>query len=242
MELYLLYDDALNDLKYNIKNNLDKYNSSLPFLETYFSGKQYRYPLEININLPKLIINDDLPKWEQDFENSKILYESISNKVPLRYLLDERFWSYLTHTYYWEYVTNRWPAKDEKRVNEKWFFSNGSQVFSRQSLVRLWWIPTITYDEKFKDPYELTKIAFEFQDPFNQIIERKISKSNKVVKAALRAIRDVDGSQQLKSDSNRTKFGKAINTIAGVKLLDALSEDELYDMFCNEIKNIIENK
>ena len=123
---------------------------------------------------------------------------------------------------------------------ENWFFKGGNTVFSRQSLVRLWWRAECSYDENnAENPYELTKVAFDFADPFNQIIERKISKSRKVFRCALIALRDTPNSQKLKGEENRTKFGKAINTIAGVKLIELMKEDELIKMFSDIIVEIV---
>ena len=105
--------------------------------------------------------------------------------------------------------------------------------------MRLWWRAECSYDSNLEDPYELTKVAFEFADPFNQIIERRISKSRKVFRCALIALRDTPNSNKLKNDENRTKFGKAINTIAGVKLIELMTEQELIDMFSEQITYIV---
>jgi hypothetical protein len=239
-KLYLLTDKALDELKRTI--NIEKYNNSSPFIEEQFSGRQYRTSIEILAELPELYFKsrEEEPLWIQDFNNAKMLHQAInSKKVSLRYLTDERFWAYLTHTMYWDYLQKRWPATNEERIKENWFFKGGSQVFSRQSLVRLWWRAECSYDERLTDPYEITKIAFDFADPFNQIIERKISKSRKVFRCALIALRDTPNASKLKWDENRTKFGKAINTIAGVKLIELLSEEELIKMFKEQIEYIV---
>ena len=46
---------------------------------------------------------------------------------------------------------------------------------------------------------------------------------------------------KLKFDENRTKFGKAINTISGVKLIELMREDELIRMFSEQIRYIVED-
>ncbi len=239
-KLYLLTDKALDELKSKII--VDNYLQNEPFIEKHFSGRKYRSSIDIDLELPQLIFSNESEdkKWMQDFENSKKLYSVINSKnIPLRYLVDERFWAYLSHTFYWNYLIVRWPVTSEKMIIEKWFFAGGNQVFSRQPLVRLWWLSECSYDENREDPFELTKVAFQFQDPFNQVLERRISKSRKVFKAVLRAFKDTPNAVKLKTDINRTTFGKAINTIAGVKLLDALTEDELYEIFVKEITNIV---
>lgn len=241
-ELYLLTDRALDELKRTI--SIDKYQLSSPFIEEQFKGRQYRSSIGKKVDLPDLDVKskEEEMLWIQDYKNAIALHKVINtDNIPLRYLVDERFWAYLTHTKYWSYLQKRWPAINEERIKENWFFKGGNAVFSRQALVRLWWRAECSYDSNnLRDPYELTKVAFDFADPFNQIIERKISKSRKVFRCALIALRDTPNSQKLKSEENRTKFGKAINTVAGVKLIELMKEEELIKMFEDMIKNIVE--
>ena len=238
--LYLLTDKALDELKRTI--NVEKYNSSTPFIENQFKGRQYKSSIDKIVELPELYVKpkDEEMFWIQDFNNAKALHQVINSRnIHLRYLVDERFWTYLTHTFYWDYMQKRWSAKNEDSIKKNWFYKSSSQVFSRHPLVKLWWRAECSYDPKLDDPYELTKVAFDFADPFNQIIERKISKSRKVFKSALIALRDTPNSYKLKSAENRTKFGKAINTIAGVKLIEVMSEEELVKMFSEQISYIV---
>ena len=240
--LYLLTDKALDELKRTV--SMEKYQSSSPFIEEQFKGRQYKSSIEKQVELPELDYKhqEEEVLWIQDFKNAKKLHQAINSRnVHLRYLVDERFWAYLTHTKYWNYLQKRWPATSQERIMENWFFKGGNTVFSRQALVRLWWRAECSYDEKLEDPYELTKIAFDFADPFNQIIERKISKSRKIFRCALIALRDTPNSNKLKSSENRTKFGKAINTIAGVKLIELMTEEEIVKIFQEQINYIVGN-
>lgn len=240
--LYLLTDKALDELKRTV--SIEKYQSSSPFIEEQFKGRQYKSSIEKQVELPELDYKpqEEEMLWIQDFKNAKKLHQAINSRnVHLRYLVDERFWAYLTHTKYWNYLQKRWPATSQEQIMENWFFKGGNTVFSRQALVRLWWRAECSYDEKLEDPYELTKIAFDFADPFNQIIERKISKSRKIFRCALIALRDTQNSNKLKSSENRTKFGKAINTIAGVKLIELMSEEEIVKIFQEQINYIVGN-
>ncbi len=240
--LYLLTDKALDELKRTI--TIEKYQKKEPFIEEQFKGRQYRVSLDKMVELPDLYVKpkEEELLWLQDYHNAVTLHKFINSRtIHLRYLADERFWAYLTHTKYWQYVQKRWPPSNENRIKENWFFKDNSTVFSRQSLVRLWWRAECSYNPDLEDPYELTKVAFDFADPFNQIIERKISKSRKVFKCALIALRDTPNSQKLKTEENRTKFGKAINTIAGVKLIELMKEEELIKLFSEQISYIVNN-
>lgn len=240
--LYLLTDKALDELKRTI--TVEKYQKNSPFIEEQFNGRQYKLSIEKTVELPDLYVKpkEEELLWIQDYKNAVSLHKVINSRnIHLRYLVDERFWTYLSHTKYWSYLQKRWPATNEERIKQNWFFKGGNTVFSRNALVRLWWRAECSYDKTLDDPYELTKVAFDFADPFNQIIERKISKSRKVFRCALIALRDTPNSNKLKSDENRTKFGKAINTIAGVKLIELMREEELIKMFSEQISYIVGN-
>ncbi len=240
--LYLLTDKALDELKKRI--SIEKYQNPTPFIEEQFKGRQYKSTIDKIVQLPDLYVKpkEEEMLWIQDYKNAVELHKAINSKtIHLRYLVDERFWAYLSHTKYWNYLQKRWPPTSEERIKENWFFKdNGNTVFSRQALVRLWWRAECSYDPTNENnPYELTKVAFDFADPFNQVIERKISKSRKVFKCALIALRDTPNSQKLKKEENRTKFGKAINTVAGVKLIELMKEEELIKMFTEMIQDIV---
>ena len=47
-----------------------------------------------------------------DFENSKILFESLKQMNPTQ-ATDYRIWTYLTHAMFWEYMAKRSPVKDQ---------------------------------------------------------------------------------------------------------------------------------
>lgn len=242
-ELYLLTDKALDELKRSIST--EKYKNDEPFIYDQFKGRQYRSSIEKSADLPNLYVKskNEEELWKQSAKNAIELHKALRNsKVPLRYLVDERFWTYLSHTKYWKFMKERVQDLDEEKIKRNWFFNGGNQTFSRNPLVRLWWRAESSYDEKLDNPYELTEIAFEYADPVNQLVERKIGKSRKVFRCMLIAIRDTENAQKLKSSENRAALGKAINTIAGVKLIEVMTEEELVGMFSEQIKYIVNDK
>lgn len=245
MILKMYTDYLLNDLKTNRKNNLDNYNNEHSFVKSLYDNYDLElYNLDKEVEFPNLdytIATKENQKnqWEIDCNNSIKLHKEFIQKydIGLDILSDERFITYLTRDVYYDYMRNRWPANGkENRVIQKYFLPSGSQGFTRNMFLRLFWYSYITYDEKLKDPYELTKVAFEFADPVNQIMERKYGRNEKIVKAALRAIKKV-GSKEL--NQKRTIYGKRINNILSLYALDVLSSDELEILFENEIRGII---
>ena len=97
--LYLLTDKALDELKRTV--SLEKYQNTSSFIEEQFTGRQYRSSIEKSLDLPDLYVKPQSEEmlWIQDFNNAKTLHQVINSKnIQLRYLVDERFWTYLTHT------------------------------------------------------------------------------------------------------------------------------------------------
>lgn len=247
MILSMYTDSTLNELRSNISVNAQKYQSCSPFVKEFISdydAKLYSLASEVDYPLLDKTIptrTDSKLLWEIDFENAVTLHKHFVLKynIPLNILMDERFICYLTHDIYYDYMVARWSnsLKKEKSIKEKMFVPGGNQAFTRNTLMRFFWYTCMTYDEKAKDPYWLTKIAFDFADPVNQIMERKYSRNKKILKCALTAISNVKESNELKS--KRTFFGKAINNILSIYCLDIINESELILLFENEIKKIV---
>lgn len=251
MLLSMYTDVVVNELRSNIKINLIRYANKQKFVNSFIENYDaVLFPLEKDVEYPQLNAsmsnkNEIRKQWEIDCENAIKLHKEFILKynIPLSILSDERFIAYLTHDIYFDYMSARWPidmdqeSKQETRVKEKYFLPSGNQAFTRNMFLRFFWYTTITYDERENDPYGLTKVAFEYADPVNQIMERKYSRNPKIVKAALKAICNVEGSKVL--NSRRTLYGKAINNILGMYCLDVLNEKELIQIFETEIKKII---
>ena len=245
MILKMYTDYLLNELKTNRKINISKYDESDKFVTSLIENYDMElYNLEKEVEFPELdasIANKDNGKkqWEIDFQNCVKLHKEFILKynIPLGVLSDERFIAYLTHDVYYSYMQQRWPVKGkESRLLQKYFLPSGQQAFTRNLLLKFFWYAYITYDVSADDPYELTRIAFEYADPVNQIMERKYGCNQKIVHCALKAIKNI-GSKEL--NKKRTIYGKTINNILSLYALDVYREEELVLLFENEINGII---
>ena len=248
MLLKMYTDNLFNELKTNIKTNFEYYKRETSFvseivedydLNLYNLEKEVEYPI---LNTSVVSRNDDKKQWEVDLENAIQIHKNFVVKydIPLGVLSDERFIAYLTHDVYYDYMHKRWPIESKKgRIKEKYFLPSGSQKFTRNMFLRFFWYTYITYDVSLADPYELTRVAFEYQDPVNQIMERSYGKNEKITKAALRAIKNIDSKELNKK---RTIFGKTINNILSLYSLDVMRFDDLVALFEEEINNILGSK
>lgn len=243
MILKMFTDSLLNELKTNVKTNLSLYEKGERFVDDIIENYDTQlYNLETEVSYPELDCTiaskeNQLYQWEIDFNNAVRLHKSLiqRDKVPLSILTDERFISYLAHDIYFGYMKVRWPYNGkEGRILEKYFLQGRS--YTRNTFFRYFWYTSITYSENLDDPYELTKVAFENQDVVNQIMERKFSRNSKITKAALRAI--LDTNTKIPS-AKRTLLGKSINNMLSLYSLDVMKEQDLIELFKNEIIGII---
>ncbi len=244
MILKMYTDSLLNEIKTNRKNNINKYDSAECFVKNIENYEFELYTIDKEVEYPQLdytVANKEngLTQWKIDLENCINLHKNFILKydIPLGVLSDERFIAYLTHDIYYNYMHNRWPVKGkESRLNQKYFLPSSGQGFTRNMFLRFFWYAYITYEPSLSDPYELTRVAFEYADPVNQIMERKYGRNEKLVKTALRAIKNIS-SKDL--NAKRTIFGKTINNMLSLYALDVYRENDLVSLFENEIKTII---
>lgn len=243
MILKMFTDSLLNELKTNVKTNINLYEKGEKFIDNLIENYDTQlYNLELEVSYPELDCRiaskeNQLYQWEIDFENAVRLHQNLilKDKIPLSILTDERFISYLAHDIYYDYMKVRWPYKGkEGRILEKYFLQGSS--YTRNTFLRYFWYTSITYSEKLTNPYELTKVAFENQDVVNQIMERKFSRNPKITKAALKAI--IATNTKIPS-AKRTLLGKSINNMLSLYSLDVMKEEDLVELFKNEIIGII---
>ncbi len=196
-----------------------------------YLGKEFKFydTQDLNIEYPMDLSSGK--EYADAINNSKKIYEALGkDSFPLHYAMDEAYWVTLAHIEYGDFYQKRWPMDgDEKsnlnRVLNRYFF--GMQPKRRHELARYWWVPYLTYDETLEDPYELTKIAFEYADPSSAILERNYGKNKDVTKAAMLAIKNNVENENIKNRKFYSKFAKEVNSIASTIVLDFLSKEEL---------------
>jgi hypothetical protein len=242
----LMKEAMLNDLKENISKNISFYKSGKN--ETFIKDLQIS-TIEQNITLE---VSDSSNRSKEDLTNAINLYEYFK-ELPLTLASDEKFWAYLTHTYYWEYMCKRWPVQEAEGdeiefIKTRYFFSSKNKTFYRNGLSRLWWYVHLTYDSNKEDPYHYTRVILGDQDLANLLIETTNLSRNKV---ALRAILDVisyigklEESDKINKIKKKRQFirelVKYINLVGGVTIWDSLDEKEAYDKAWHFVEGQIE--
>lgn len=118
---------------------------------------------------------------------------------------DPRLWAYLSHVQFRKYTLARWGINsaykdiknDDKpriinQLLDHWFVSGNDRDLRRHSVARLWWAAHLTYapwdrdpeyfaDIKKEDPYYFTRVLLSTQDIYQQVLERAMGRSNRIL-------------------------------------------------------------
>ena len=189
-----------------------------------------------------LIISDDKDEISKaDLENAILLHKKL--KLTDSQACDERLWISLCFGQFYDYMKSRWSVEKKTNFEEHWLFPHGQKrSLYFNGLSRLYWFAKITYDEKLKDPYELTKFCFNDINIVIQMIYRGYSNSKTVRLALLKALKSFveDGG----SYNRNILHGilKYVSFLGGAYILDSFTEEELYDkIYCKLIDLYIQD-
>ncbi len=184
-----------------------------------------------------------------DLDNAIVLHQYYSNLDETQ-ASDARLWVYLSHVEFRKYALARWGLKNElkdtkdqrektKSINyiiEHWFISGNDRDLRRHSIARLWWAARLTYapwesdpeffgDLKKKDSYYYTRVLLSTQDIYQQVLERAMGRSNRILISVL----DFLGKNK-KFAQSREKIRslmKELNLAYGTKKIITLSRKSL---------------
>jgi hypothetical protein len=127
-------------------------------------------------------------------------------------------------------------AKAVSYIGERWFLSGNARSLRRHSIARLWWAAYLTVAPWEKDPeyfgdlqntdkYIYTRVLFSNQDIVQQILERKLGWSDKLLIVLLEYLRQNPDFAQNRN-AVRTLV-KELNLVLGYRKLTVMSFDKL---------------
>lgn len=215
--------------------------------------------IELNGKMPTLKMPKKDPV-EADLDNAITLHEYYK-KLDETQASDSRFWAYLSHVEFRDYCRVRWGFADsysEVKTDEKakattyffehWFVSGNDRDLRRHAIARLWWAAHLTYapwetdaeffgDLKKDDPYYYTRILLSTQDIYQQVLERAMGRSNRILISVLDYLAKNKKFAQTR-DKVRSLM-KELNLVYGTKKIIALDRKELKSLIekiCKEIE------
>lgn len=241
-------DQLLENIRENAVEvgNYVKEHSDTGWLKKYASGQLFE---EKKFYIPdfKLYVSEDGDYSKVDFSNSVILYEALK-ELPRYVLTNENFWVWLELTKCYDVCRQAMPIKSKSTFKEHWLFKGGNRrgIFFGV-LSRCYFKTELTVDDRLADKYELTKFICDKYERFRNLSWRGISSEKHFVLGVIKAEKDLyDEYNQtpekaemfrkaetgLKNPERNlyTELAKELSLYGSVRLIDALSEDEIYQI------------
>ncbi len=220
MNLYFLKQELVDQMKEDIKENIDKYQE----LKSDWISEESFGKYEKNFPDFKLDMSKKKPH-ETDLNNIKILYSKLKELKDSQ-AADERVWAGLCHKEFWGYMKYRWPSIEEKNIKQHYFFGDNHPTFLN-GLSRLWWTGRLTYDENAENPFELTEyICKDLNGRGGALFAVNISNNKKIVRTFLRTLMEFEKKKEL-SRQEFLKVKEIMVLWGGKMILDSLSPKEL---------------
>ncbi|WP_141504380.1 DUF6339 family protein [Paenibacillus luteus] len=245
MNLEYIESNYLDQLKLNVKTNIQHYLEEASWVSSYFEGQEWSRPTKFRFHEIDLLLPQSATQ-HYDLENTKRLFTAFK-ELTISQAIDERLWAYLTHKVFWNYMSKRWSVDTylEKEdpssvIRERYFFmANKDRALTRNGISRLWWYGYISYDETRDDPFELTKMLLSKLDITQNVIERSFSRNRIITKSILSFLVNIEKSDV--QDPTRNEFRelmKYLNQLGGVTVLDSYSQEELEQLLVEELNNL----
>lgn len=237
-KLFYIAENEFHDLKSNICNNLNLYDTKNNWIEDYFiSNDGWKIDTNVNFKYQELIASKSAL---DDLENAKRIFCALKDLTVVQ-ATDERVWAYLTHTIYRDYMMYRWDVSKqetnkEEYIKSRYFFSRKEgNPFIRNGLSRLWWTAYSTYDETRENPFELTEYLMSSFSLSWNFLTRNFSQNTSLLRNILSALIELNWLPQNVGDIS--KLVKYINQVGGITILDVLSKEEVKKILENHIKS-----
>lgn len=186
----------------------------------------------------------------------KAVYGAMKD-LPSAVAMDERLWAGIAIDLGWKYVCERWdiPAmftqKDKSlknKIHEHFFFMhNPRRSFTRNAISRLWWLGSLTYDEKnLEDPYRRTRVVTADLGYVVDLLERNFSNNRRI---SLEFVDAVEAAREKVKDEGKVILRpelrilcKYLNMLGGVYILDSMPEGKIYQKIYDKALEIARQK
>lgn len=238
MQLSFMKQDAVDQLKANMKNLYAKYYR---YDDNAWIYDELGYdPFEpfLNVDDFQLASIQNRSSGEIDFENCEILYMALRNLSESQ-ATDERLWAGLCNGIFYSYVRNRWdyarmklkdPKKDAASITLRFFFTSRGRRGSilRNTLAKYWWIGHSTYcDGNWKLLQAIG--AEDFSSKVSDIFYSNTFASNpEILKGICKGLQFFrDRNQKILVRDHIRPTMQYLNALGGGILLDSLSSDDI---------------
>lgn len=235
MSAEFLREASVEHLRESVAENLDRYRSGDFAYLTSDTSHHLGTPVATNdAALDDLKIDKSS---DHDAENSMVVHKYMAG-LSLYEARDERLWCYLSHTTFLPYSRVRWsiPADDEDAVDHVrlHFFARTKRQIERDHAVsRLWWMGHLCSRVDGLSQEEALDALLHRTDVRANLVERPtVAQSTNVFSVVTKNVaKSIAGTKALVDRKAFRDVMRELNSIGGFRLLDALPQGELEQVF-----------
>jgi hypothetical protein len=158
--------------------------------------------------------------------NSILLYEKLKH-LPRYILSNKYFWLWFMFKRCYSVALVMMEKKEVSSFNNQWLLGGRRGLFFG-IISRCYYRVALTVDEDHNiDRYYLTKFTFESPSRFRELTWRTFSSEKHIVMGFMRAVYDTVKSGKERS-SCYDDLAKDVSRLGSVKILDVMTEDDIY--------------
>jgi hypothetical protein len=244
INIAFMSDEAVETLRANpslVTKGLKENPENSDWLKEIYSGKLYDEK-KYKVSEIQLLTSENGNYEEVDFENSIRIYEGLKD-LPRYILTDERFWCWFNFTIGYKASLQAIPIRDkDSTFLNMWLFTQGKRrgLFFNV-MARCFLRVALTVDERLEDKYELTKFVIENPLRFRELTWRSNSNEKHLVLGILKAEKKIfeEYGERMKN-SNYPEIAKYISLYGSVRLIDAVTEEDVYKITYDKLKEMID--
>jgi Family of unknown function (DUF6339) len=184
-----------------------------------------RDTVKLDLNLHD--INTFVTSPSGDISSSIKIFNALKH-LDLVQANDKRLWVTLTHTLFYNYTCKRWGIDGESSddtIKDRFHFEGAAlRQRNQNSVARLWWAAKLTWDPTREDSFELTKLLWEKQDFYQNLIDRRFSTYRGTLMGFLNFY---SKNKHLDLKQDMRKLFKGLNALGGVRVLSLMQEQEV---------------
>ena len=260
IEIFMATDDAINTL--GEKNNMEFISKMIkenPSSNEWLFDEWDDLFVKMKYTIPdfKLDVSSDGDYSKVDYNNSIKLYEALKD-LPRYILTDEKFWVWINLVKCYTASVQAMPIKSSSTFGDHYLFKKGKRrgnffgVMSR-SFFRVY----LTVDESLEDKYYYTRFVIEKPERIRNLTWRANSSEKHIVQAVIRAEKSVydeymndetkrqsfiEAEETKDKENIYTDVAKYLSLYGSVRLIDVVSQEDLYDAIVKRMKQYINSR
>jgi len=184
--------------------------------------------------------NPDLLDKEVDIYNSIQLYENL-HELPRYIITSEKFWLWMHFEKYYDVVRGMMKINGESTITDHWMHRQGTRrglMFG--VLSRCYFRVTFSIDKSLEDKFELTKWVIYNPERFRNLTWRSFSSEEHLVRGILKGEKlAIEEAPEKEKNDIYPLIAKAISEEGSIKLLDAISEEDIKDFTYKKMKEFL---